>query len=181
MERLAVRPVLRGEDAARLAEPHAFHFLPVVGSLQGHPRVEGGHVVDPPHAERGKPARGVDAEEPDTRQAVRPADIGADVELEKRRDPGHGQRPARPQRAHAEEDDREPRAAVALLDLELVGDALTQLGGRHGPVRPEGVLPRLAERPAALGQRKRTVADAAQRACLPARRPRVVEEVQRGL
>jgi hypothetical protein len=53
-----------------------------------------------------------------------------------------------------------------------------ELGLRHRPVRPERVLPRLAERPAAVGQRERTVLDAAQRARLPARSPRIVEEIR---
>jgi hypothetical protein len=178
VERLAVRAVARGEDAARLTETHAFHLLPLVPGLQGHARVEGGHVVDPAHAERGETARGVDAEEPDSRQAVGAANVGADVELQERRDARHRECAAGTQRADAEEHDREPCAAVTLLDLELVRDAPAELRGRHRPVRPERVLPGLAERPAAFGQRVRTVPDAPQRACLPARCPRVVEEVR---
>jgi hypothetical protein len=42
------------------------------------------------------------------------------------------------------------------------------------------VLPGLTERPPALGKREGTVADAAQRARLPARSPRVVEEIRSG-
>ncbi len=77
--------------------------------VERHPRVEGGHVVDAPHAERGEPARGVDAEEPDAGQAVRAADVRADVELEEGRDPRQRQRAAGAQRAHAEEHDRRAR------------------------------------------------------------------------
>ena len=180
VERLVRRPVARREHAARLADPHALGLLPVVYGLEHHPRVEGRHVVDPAHAERGEPARRVDAEEPDARQAVRAADVRANVELQERRDARHRQRAARTQRAHAEELDAEPGAAVVLLDLELVGDTHARSASRHRPVRPEGVLPRLAERPAARGERKRTMSDAAQRTRLPARRPRVVEEIRRG-
>ena len=57
--------------------------------------------------------------------------------------------------------------------------AAANLYERYGPMRPEDVLPRLPERPPAVGQREGTVADAAQRARLPARRPRVVEHAQR--
>ena len=52
--------------------------------------------------------------------------------------------------AHAQ-----PGAAVVLLDLELVGDTRADVRGRHRPVRPEHLLPGLAERPAALGQGER--------------------------
>ena len=137
-------------------------------------------MVDPPHAECREPARRVDAEEPDAGQAVGAADVRADVELQEGRDPWHRQRTASPQRADAKEDDAEPAAAVVLLDLELVRNALAEIDRRDRPVRPEDVLPGLAERPAALGDRERTVPDALQRARLPARRPRIVEEIRYG-
>jgi len=140
--------------------------------------VEGWHVVNPPNAERREPARGVDAEEPDAGQPVGAADVGADVQLEEGRDPGYRQRAAGSQRTDPKEDDGEPAAAVVLLDLELVRNALTEVDGRDRPVRPEDVLPGLAERPAALGNGERTVPNALQRARLPARRPRIVEEIR---
>src|SRR5690348_6570499 len=59
---LSPRPVPRGEDPARLAYAHAFHFLPFAGRLERHPCVERGHAVDATHAERGQPTRRVDAE-----------------------------------------------------------------------------------------------------------------------
>ena len=86
----------------------------------------------------------------------------------------HGQRAAGPQRTDAKEDDAEPSAAVVLRDLELVGQALAEIDRRDPPVSPEDVLPGLP------GDRERTVPDALQRARLPARRPRVVEEVRYG-
>src|SRR3954447_13262716 len=178
MEGLAGRPVTRGEHAPRLSNPAPFGFLPFPHRRERHPRVKGGNVVDPPHAERGEAARGVDAEEPDAGQSVRAADVRADVQLQEGRDPGHRQRATGSQPTHAEELDPQPGAPVVLLDLELVRNALAEVDGRDLPVRPERVLPGLAERPAALGDRERPVPDAPQRACLPARSPRVVEEIR---
>src|SRR6185369_13935662 len=135
-------------------------------------------VVDPPHAERRESARGVDAEKPDAGQPVGAADVRADVQLQEGRNPGYRQRAAGSQRTHAKEDDAEPAAAVVLLDLELVRNALAEVDGRDRPVRPEDVLPGLAERPAALGYGERAVPNALQRTRLPARRPRIVEEIR---
>src|SRR5579884_3579748 len=178
VEGLVRGAIARREDPPRLADPHALSLLPVADRLQRHPRVEGGDAVDPAHAERGQSTGSVDAEEPHSGEPVRAAHVRAHVELQEGRDAGHGKRTAGPERTHAEEHEPEPRGPVVLLDLELVGHALPELDPGDGPVRPEAVLPGLAERPAARGKGERTVADAAQRARLPARRPRVVEEVR---
>src|SRR6266576_3002336 len=180
-----VRPGVAGLAGA--ASGGAVYRLGAGGSAAGasspverHACIEGRHVVDPPHAECREPARRVDAEEPDAGQAVGAADVRADVQLQEGRDPWYRQRPTSPQRADAKEHDAEPAAAVVLLDLELVGNALAEIDRRDRPVRPEDVLPGLAERPAALGDRERTVPNALQRARLPARRPRIVEEIRYG-
>ena len=81
MERLGRWAIARGEYAAGLAYPCTLGFVPVAHRVESHSREERGYAIHAAQAERGEPARGVDAEEPDSREAVGAADVGAHVEL----------------------------------------------------------------------------------------------------
>src|SRR3954447_5885674 len=139
-----------------------------------HARLEVGQFVRPPRRLDRDQARGVEAEEPDSRLPV-DRHVRADVQL---REGGHDRQRQRAAQAEAGQHERrhpQPGAAVVLLDRQRRRHQAPERAGFDAPVRKQQVLPALAHDPGAGRQRPRTVRDLVERRRLPGRRAEEVE------
>ena len=114
----------------------------------GHGGVVVRQVKDRPRTEDGRPAPRLEAQEPHPGQAL-VADVGPDVRLGERAEPGDRGHPARGHVGHHERDDADPGHSVEELELEArdVGQETRGDRGLDRPVREQQVEPAHPKQP----------------------------------
>src|SRR3954453_7414103 len=162
VEHGAVRAVAAAKPAPSLFDPRALVRDPLAVTRRRHARVEVRELVRASRGLHGKPARRIEAEEPDPGLVVE-RDVRPHVQLEERAHAGQRHEPAPAEPGELEGRDPDPGAAVVDVHLELRGDTRPDGVRRDAPVREEQVLPRLAHRPAARGHGPGPVAEVLER------------------